>query len=75
MTKWQSVLELDHEVFIQIGWGYFYSEQKLMAAVTHPLVRVSRAMPLVYGSKDHSHYAAACLWLSQYHGRLFRRGG
>lgn len=42
---------LDHEVFIQIGWGYYYSEQKLMVSATHPLVRVCPAIPLVYKSK------------------------
>lgn len=42
---------LDHEVFIQTGWGYFYTEQKMMVAATHPLVRVSPAIPLVYRSK------------------------
>jgi hypothetical protein len=43
--------KINHEVFIQIGWAYFYSEQKLMVSATHPLVRVSPAIPLVYKSK------------------------
>jgi hypothetical protein len=43
--------KLDHEVFIQIGWGYYYSQQKIMVAATHPLARVSPSIPLVYRSK------------------------
>ena len=42
--------KMDHEVFIQIGWGYYYSGQKLMVSATHPLVRVCPAIPLVYKS-------------------------
>ena len=39
-----------HEVFIQTGWGYYYSEQKLFVSATHPLVRVCPGVPLVYRS-------------------------
>jgi len=41
----------DHEVFIQIGPGYYYTEQKLFIAGTHPLVRVRPAVPMRYRSR------------------------
>ncbi|MGE5603890.1 MAG: hypothetical protein ACM30E_12635, partial [Nitrososphaerales archaeon] len=31
---------IEHEVFIQVGPGYYYTRQKLFIAGTHPLVRV-----------------------------------
>jgi len=37
-----------NEVFIQIGWSYYYTEQKLFIAATHPLIRVKPAVPLIY---------------------------
>lgn len=42
---------VDHEVFIQIGSCYYYTERKLFIAATHPLVRVKPAIPLRYASK------------------------
>lgn len=42
---------IDNEIFIQMGWGYYYTEQKLFIAATHPLIRVRPAVPLVYTSK------------------------
>ena len=38
----------EHEVFIQTGWCYYYTQQKLFIAATHPLVRVKPAIPLAY---------------------------
>lgn len=42
----------DHEVFVHTGPGYYYTEQKLFIAETHPLVRVRPAIPLTYGSRE-----------------------
>ena len=42
---------LEHEVFIQTGWCYYYTEQKLFIAATHPLIRVRPAIPLAYISQ------------------------
>ena len=41
----------DHELFVHIGSAYFYTEQKLFIAATHPTVRVRPAVPLRYVSK------------------------
>ncbi len=43
---------LNHEVFIQIGPGYHHTGQKLFVGGTHPLVRVSPAIPLQYSSQN-----------------------
>ena len=40
-----------HEVFILLGSGFFHTRMRLYSALTHPLVRVSPAIPLDY----HSH--------------------
>jgi len=37
-----------HEVFIQGGSGYYYTEQQLFIIGTHPVVRVSPGLPLRY---------------------------
>ena len=42
--------KMEHAVFIQTGWCYYYSEQKLFIAATHPLVRVRPNIPLQYSS-------------------------
>ena len=42
---------IEHEVFIQVGPGYYYSGQKLFIAGTHPLVRVRPAIPMRYVSR------------------------
>jgi len=42
----------DHEVFIQTGSCYFYSDRKLFIAGTHPIVRVAPAIPLKYSSRN-----------------------
>jgi hypothetical protein len=41
-----------HEVFVQVGSGYYYTQQKLFIAGTHPVVRVQPAIPLRYGSRN-----------------------
>ena len=43
---------LRHEVFIQCGSVYLYTEQPLFVAATHPLVRVAPAVPLKYASEN-----------------------
>jgi len=42
---------IPHELFIQTGYGYYYTETRLFIAETHPLVRVRPAIPLIYESK------------------------
>jgi len=41
-----------HEVFIQCGSIYLYTEQPLFVAATHPIVRVAPAIPLRYASEN-----------------------
>ena len=41
---------ISHEVFIQVGSCYYYSDRKLFIGATHPLVRVRPAVPLSYAS-------------------------
>ena len=43
---------IDHEVFVHVGAGYYYTEEKLFIAGTHHLVRVVPAIPLTYSSKN-----------------------
>jgi hypothetical protein len=40
----------DHETFIQCGPVYYYTDQRLLIAETHPLVRVAPRLPLCYRS-------------------------
>ncbi|GAA5221513.1 hypothetical protein GCM10025777_21430 [Membranihabitans marinus] len=42
--------KMDHEVFIQCGSCYYYSESKIFCAGSHPLVRVKPSIPLKYES-------------------------
>ena len=42
---------LGHEVFIETGSNYYYTEQKLFVAGTHPLVRVKPDIPMRYSSQ------------------------
>ena len=39
-----------HEVFIQAGSCYFYTEQRLLIAASHPVARVRPAIPMRYGT-------------------------
>ncbi|HKT13042.1 MAG TPA: hypothetical protein VJW77_14570 [Terriglobia bacterium] len=41
---------IDHEVFIQTGSCYYYTERKQFIAGSHPVVRVRPAIPLQYMS-------------------------
>jgi len=40
----------EHEVFVQGGSGYYYTEQQLFIIGTHPVVRVCPSVPLRYSS-------------------------
>ncbi len=42
---------IDHEVFIHCGSTYYYSDQRLFIAASHPVVRVAPAIPLKYRSE------------------------
>lgn len=42
----------EHEVFVNVGAGYYYTEEKLFIAGTHHLVRVAPAIPMVYKTKN-----------------------
>jgi len=42
---------IDHEVFIQTGWGYYYTQSKYFIVETQPVVRVRPGIPIVYKSK------------------------
>lgn len=42
---------VDHEVFVQTGSCYYYTDQALFIAGTHPVVRVRAAVPLRYRSR------------------------
>ena len=42
---------VDHEVFVQVGSCYYYTERKLFIAGSHPVVRVRPAIPLRYVSR------------------------
>ena len=43
---------LAHEIFAQTGSGYYYTEQKLFIAGSHPLIRVRPAIPMQFGRGD-----------------------
>jgi hypothetical protein len=42
---------VDHQVFIQAGSCYYYTDRRLFVAASHPLVRVRPAIPLRYASR------------------------
>ena len=42
---------LGHDLFIQVGSCYYYTEQKLFIGATHPFVRVRPAVPMEYVSE------------------------
>lgn len=44
--------DLKHEVFLQTGSHYFYTEKGFMVAQTRPFIRVSPEIPMVY--KNHN---------------------
>ena len=41
---------LAHELFVEIGSGYLYTERSLFIAGSHPIVRVRPATPMIYKS-------------------------
>ncbi|MBO9606756.1 MAG: hypothetical protein J7639_12435 [Paenibacillaceae bacterium] len=41
---------MEHEVFVQVGFTYYYPDTKLFLGETHPVVRVNPAIPLRYAS-------------------------
>lgn len=41
---------MPHEVFVQTTACYYYTDQKLFIAATHPLVRIAPAIPMTYRS-------------------------
>lgn len=44
--------EMAHEVFVQCGSCYYYSESKQFCAASQPVVRVKPSIPLHYKSKE-----------------------
>jgi hypothetical protein len=47
----ESAPAIEHQVFIQVGPGYYYSDRKLLIAGTHPLVRARAGVPMRYVSR------------------------
>lgn len=47
-----SAANVNHEVFVQGGSAYYYTEQRLFIVGTHPVVRVSPNAPLRYASRN-----------------------
>lgn len=47
-----SKASLDHELIVQGGSSYYYTDQKLFMIGTHPVVRISPAIPLRYSSDN-----------------------
>ena len=43
---------LGHEVFVETGSNYYYTEEKLFIAGSHPVVRIKPGMPLGYESRS-----------------------
>jgi len=44
---------IEHEVFVRVGSGYYYyCDDRLFAAGTHPLIRVAPTIPLLYASRS-----------------------
>ena len=56
----ESGARVDHEVFIQVGSSYYYTESRLFIGATHPLVRVTPAIPLRYISRGWDFGWAMC---------------
>ncbi len=42
--------QLEHEVFVHVGAGYYYTERKQFMASANPVVRTRPAIPLGYGT-------------------------
>ena len=43
---------IDHEVFVHLGAGYYYSERKQFMASANPVVRTRPQIPLGYGTSN-----------------------
>ena len=39
---------IDHELYVQMGSCYYYTERKLFVAGSHPLIRITPAVPMQY---------------------------
>jgi hypothetical protein len=50
-TDLQDEIELRHEIFVETGSGYYYTEERLFIAGSHPVVRVRPAVPMRYVSQ------------------------
>lgn len=44
--------KMNHEVFVQCGSCYYYTQSKLFSAASQPIVRVKPATPMRYKSKE-----------------------
>lgn len=42
---------VEHETFVQVGSSYYYTEQELFIAGSHPLVRVRASIPMQYTNR------------------------
>ena len=42
---------VEHEVFVRIGSSYYYTQQALFMAGSHPVVRVKPGVPLLYETR------------------------
>jgi len=51
---------LNHELFIQVGYGYYYTGEKLFIGATHPFVRIKPAIPVRYTSRGWDYGWAMC---------------
>ena len=43
--------DMPHELFVEAGPGYYYTEQRLFMVGSHPIVRVKPAIPMRYQSR------------------------
>ncbi len=43
---------LDHEIFVQGGSAYYYTDQKLFIIGSHPLVRIRPSVPMRYACRN-----------------------
>jgi hypothetical protein len=48
----ESEAPLPHEVFVQAGSAYHYTEQRLLMVGSHPVVRVRPAIPMRYATEN-----------------------
>lgn len=46
-----SAAPIEHEVFVRVGPGYYYTEQRLFMSGSHPLVRIRPNIPMQYVSR------------------------